>query len=369
MSVLLCRAMRIYDKTSIAFILKAESMAREILLSIGIDVKRNRFLYNGYFYPINIVVFEGKEWGHFDGDYWQIALNRKLIYLAQDSVVRDVLKHELAHYLTRILFGPDVMPHGAEFKETCRRFHFPDEVSKATLDVELANESKEGDLNGQRVVEKIKKLLALAQSSNAHEAELATLKANELLLRHNIEHIESTEAPIYLDRVLIKKRKDAKMVAIHDILRHFVVRTVFSMGRGSCSLEASGPYTNVILARYVAQFLDRELERLWIETKKEQNFKSTLRAKNSFFYGVAKGFDQKMKTSKEGLSSIDQKALMVVENKLKVDTSIIYGRLSTSYSGFTIDEAARSVGISKGQKLTINKGVESTSKKLTLSMN
>jgi predicted SprT family Zn-dependent metalloprotease len=178
--------MFIYDSTSIAFIQKSERFLKEILQETGITVNKSRFLYKGYFYPLHVVVFEGSEWGHFNAPYLQIALNRKLIYLAKDSVVRDILKHELAHYFTYIIYK-DVKPHGAEFREVCRQFGFPEEVAEATMNLEVSNLSKVGDLESERVIEKVKKLFMLAQSSNAHEAELATLKANELLLRHNID--------------------------------------------------------------------------------------------------------------------------------------------------------------------------------------
>ena len=91
--------MFIYDSTSIAFIQKSEKFMKEILAEAGITVRTSRFELNRLLYPINIVVFEGKEWGHFNAPYLQIALNRKLIYLAKDSVVRDVLKHEIASLL------------------------------------------------------------------------------------------------------------------------------------------------------------------------------------------------------------------------------------------------------------------------------
>ena len=177
--------MIVYDSTTLAFIQKTEQMVREILETSGVTVRRSRFLWKNYLYPIHVVVFEGKEWGHFNAPYFQIALNRKLIYSAKDSVVRDILRHELAHYFTLLEYGT-VQPHGKEFHDICARFNFPDNVSAATMNLETENLAKEGDLHSEKILGKVKKLLSLAASANAHEAELATVKANELLLRYNL---------------------------------------------------------------------------------------------------------------------------------------------------------------------------------------
>lgn len=355
--------MIVYDSTTLAFIQKTEEMLREILKDCGLNVRRSRFLWKNYLYPIHVVVFEGQEWGHFNAPYFQIALNRKLIYLAKDSVIRDILRHELAHYLTLLEFG-EVNPHGKEFRSVCEKYGFPENVVAATMDLEKENISKEGDLRSERILEKVKKLLSLAQSENAHEAELATVKANELLLRHNLDYVE-TEETLYLDRLLPRTRKDDKLSAIYEILRHFIVRPVISQGKGTVCLEVTGTRTNVLLARYVAGFLDRELDRQWEEARNELGL-SGLRAKNSFFLGVARGFDEKMKGVVREFSPEDQKALVKVTTQLDDQVKLIYRRLGSARSGRETDHEAREAGKSRGRNLTINHGVEGRAKNLYL---
>jgi hypothetical protein len=357
--------MIIYDSTALAFIRKSEAMLKEILLEMGYSVRKTRFERQGYLYPIQVVVFEGREWGHFNAPFLQIGLNRRLVYSAKDSVLRDILRHELAHYLTYIEFG-EVEPHGPEFRSICERHGFSSEVARATMELGEANEAKEGDLESERVLSKVKKLLQLAQSANCHEAELATVKANELLLRHNLRLLDrSDEEPLYLDRVLIQRRKDAKIVAIYEILRFFVVRPVLSFGRETCALEVSGSLVNVTLARYVAEFLHRELDRLWLEARAQHGLIGT-RAKNSFFTGVARGFAEKMKGVKVALSPEDQRALTVVEKDLDEKVRCVYRRLSSSGSGAVTDGEARELGMRKGRDLTIRQGVETSAKNLYL---
>ncbi len=356
--------MFIYDSTSIAFIHKAEAFMKEILIHAGIDVRKSRFAYQNYLYPINVVVFEGKEIGHFNAPFLQIALNRKLIYLAKDSVVRDILKHEIAHYLTYIQYK-EVKPHGPEFHGVCQRFGFPKEVSDATMNLLESNLAKEGDIQSEKIIERVKKLLSLAQSSNAHEAELATMKANELLLRHNLDYLKDRVEPIYMDRLLMRKRKDTKISAIYAILKHFIVKPVISQGKDSCCLEVSGSLTNVKLAGYIAHFLNQEIDSMWDQAKKENGF-TGLQAKNSFFLGIAEGFNAKMTMSKHNYSDQDTKALLVVEKKLEIDTQSIYRRLSSTRSGHQTDYEASQAGHEKGLNLTIRNAVEGKVKNLYL---
>lgn len=354
--------MIIYDETSFAFIRKSEAMLRSIIADAGLNVARSRFEFGKILYPIHIVVFDGPELAHFNAPFYQIGLNRKLVYSTKESILREILQHEFAHYLTFIEFG-EVQSHGAEFHEVCRRHGFPQAVSEATMNLEAANDLKVGDLDAERVLEKVKKLLQLAQSSNVHEAETATSKANELLLRHNLSLIsQGDDEPLYLDRLLPRKRKDAKLLAIYEILRHFIVRPVLSQGKGICCLEVSGTKTNVDLARYVAGFLDRELDELWLRAKSDFKLQG-LKARNSFYMGVAAGFDTKMKGVKERFSDADRKSLRVIEGALDERVSRIYRRLSSSSSSRGHDGRAHSLGHESGKSLTIRKGVESNSAK------
>jgi len=351
--------MMIYDDTSIAFLQRTRLMLREILNELNIPLRDDRFIYSGRLCPIKMVVFEGKELGNFDHEYLQIGLNRSLMYTTKDSVIRDIIRHELAHYLTLMRYGNSVDSHGPEFRSICQECGFGPEVASATLNIDKANEDKEGDTVSERVLERVKKLLRLTKSSNPHESELATLKANEILLRHNIEMIGESREPIYIDRLLPQSRKTPKMSAIYSILSNFVVMTVINKGLGTCCIEVSGSRTNVMLARYVAEFLDRELDRLWNIASKEQGL-SGVRSRNSFFIGVARGFNEKMKMSRSVMSESDQRALVVVDRDLKERTSGLYQRLRNTSSSAAVDAKASIIGRRAGGNLTIHQGLESS---------
>jgi hypothetical protein len=358
--------MNVYDNTIFAFIGRLEEMMKEILLSMNIMVNKKTFLFYQTYYPINIVVFEGSDLGYFSAPFYEIGINKKLIYQAKDSVIRDVLKHEIAHYITKIVHG-DVMPHGPEFRSICQHYGFDDDIAHAKMNLEDSNLSKQGDLEAERVLEKVKKLLQLAQSSNAHEAEVATMKANALLLRHNLDrfHAQNDDEPFYIDRVLIRKRKESKHTTVAQILKHFLVKPIINTGSGACCIKICGSLTNIKLAIYIADFLDKEIDRLWAQAQMAHGLKG-LRAKNSFILGVAKGFDLKMRLSKNELSAADQRSLIKVEADLNEKTRRALGPLSTTSSSNQPDWRARSLGEDSGMDLTIRQGVESSSKGLYL---
>src|SRR5690606_35010246 len=116
--------------------------------------------------------------------------------------------------------------------------------------------------------------------------------------------------------VLTQKRKDAKMRCIGNILTHFMVTPIYSYCKGGLGLDVAGTRINVEMAAYVAQFLHHELDRLWIENKREFGLQG-LKAKNSFFSGVALGYDQKMQQTKESFSTEESKALVKVTKTIE----------------------------------------------------
>tara|TARA_R110000868_G_scaffold198528_1_gene445065 strand:- start:114 stop:1154 length:1041 start_codon:yes stop_codon:yes gene_type:complete len=338
-------------------------MAREILeKEVGLNLNRSRFEWRGRLYPLHIVVFEDhQKLGSYDSSQWRIGLSLKLLKNAKDAVTRDVLRHEIAHMMTHLEFGDGVKPHGAEFKSVCDKLGFDHSIASASLELESANDSYEGDLAGEKILGRIKKLMALSESPNAHEAELATKKANELLIRHNLARLEvdANDTEVYVLPVMFAAKSNTKMHAVYEILKTFFVAPVFTKRSGKVALDVVGDKTSVQVAEYVAHFLDGELERLWLEAKKEKKL-SGLRAKNSFFAGVARGYVSKLEESHKEYS---KPALIKINQHTKELLARVYGRLSSTSSGSKADHNALNIGNSAGKKLSIRSGVESRSSK------
>jgi Protein of unknown function (DUF2786)/SprT-like family len=370
--------MQLYSQTISAFISRVRIDVREIVNNeMNLKMDKSRIHYKGILYPLNIVVFEdNSRLGYFDSRSYELGLSKKLMYLAHDDVLKNVIRHELAHFMCYLLYGPQIL-HGEEFHLTCKSFGWGADVYGAYANIEIENSKilnslQEENEKSEKLLARLKKLLALASSSNIHERELATLKANQLLLEHNLDlsktKSEKTDEIVYVKRVLSATRKGAKHLAIYEILKTFFVSPVFNHGQGVFYLEVIGDRSSVELADYVAHFLDLELEVLWREIKKENPTLKGISGKNSFFNGVAKGYVEKIQKQKSTLASgMD---LVAIEKNMKNSLKIVYPRIGHSgYSGGTHNSDAHNAGKMKGNNLAIRPGISvpSSSKQLQIS--
>ena len=362
--------MFLYSNTTKAFISRVRENVREIVnLEMNLKMERSRVFYKNVFYPLNIVVFEdNSRLGYFDSRTYELGLSKKLMYEAHDKVLKNVIRHELAHFIAYIIHGPRVM-HGEEFKKICQSYGWDDEVEKAYANISAENEKLEGDLQTERLLGRLKKLLALASSDNPHERELATLKANHLLLEHNLGMTKNKtsldDEIVYAARVLEATRKQSKHIAIYEILKTFFVSPVFNHGRGIFYLEVIGDKTSVELAEYVANFLNHELETLWKIAKKENPHFKNISAKNSFFRGISQGYIERIESQKE--KSATSHDLVVIEKNLARQLHSVYSRIGHSaLSTGSHHQEAGAAGVETGKKLSIKPAINSNASSIKL---
>jgi len=371
--------MFLHSKTISAFISRVRSDVREIVNNeMNLKMDKSRIHYKGILYPLNIVVFEdNSRLGYFDSRSYELGLSKKLMYQAHDDVLKNVIRHELAHFMCYLVYGPQIL-HGEEFHSLCKSYGWGTDVYGAYANIELENSKiinsmQEDNEKSEKLLARLKKLLALASSTNIHERELATLKANQLLLEHNLDLSKTKsdnndDETVYVLRVLMASRKSTKHVAIYEILKTFFVSPVFNHGRGIFYLEVIGDKSSVELAEYVAHFLDTELDVLWRETQKENPNLKGISGKNSFFNGVAKGYVEKIQKQKSTLATgLD---LVAIEKNLQNNLRIVYPRIGhTGYSAGTHNADAHNAGKMKGSNLSIRPAINSgsSSKQLLLS--
>lgn len=336
--------MTIYSKKVFLFIAEIRQAIRSILSKeVGLKVTQNRFYKTTYSYPINVVIYNNKSMlGYFDSNFFELGFHESLMYVSK-SQLYDIIRHELAHYLVFIQQG-QVQSHGSEFKTLCISLGWGQSVFQATCCLE----KEENPIEASGILRKVQKLMALSQSGNPNEAELAMLKAQELLLKHNMDasYIESDEDKVVLKRILQQKKEDGKMRAIARILETFFVSVVYRKASGFVCLEILGDPTNVEIAEYVAGYLTTELDTLWKNTQLKG-----LIAKNSFFHGLAKGYCTKIDALKRGY---DIHALMVIEKKLTEAKSLVYPKLTQSKSSRSHCPGSSALGEAAGKNLTIN---------------
>ena len=353
------KVMQIYSETTFAFIAKAQKYLIQIIQNeTKLSVARTRFHFNNYKYPISIITFTGIEKiGYFDPSNYQIGLNVNLVYSVKEEVLKDILRHEFAHYLTFLNFG-NVIPHGTEFKSICKELGWEKSISKASMDIETENLRFQSDIKTEKMMIKIKNLLDLGQSDNENEAKLATAKANSLMLKYNLDiaGISNDEA-LFVKVIFTSKKRNSKLNTLYSIISHFLVTPVLNYTNDGVKLEIAGSRANINIGSYICDFLDKELDRSWAIAKYKNNLKG-LKQKNSFFMGLAKGFDLQMQASSNSMTKEESKELTIIKADLADKTNRIYGRLKSSHSGASIDKQSMNLGKKIGKSLTIKKALD-----------
>jgi hypothetical protein len=229
-----------------------------------------------------------------------ISIDSTLVFDKPWSVVREVLKHEIAHqFVNEELHIHDQTAHGPAFEEVCRRFG----VDARATGMPARPEGEEG---GSPVLRRITRLLALAESPNVHEAEAAMKAAQRLMLRHNIDATVAAarEGYAFVHLGVPRLRIEAAEHVLAGMLSdHFFVRAVWvpsylpREGRSGRVLELCGTPSNLEVAAYVHGFLLETGERLWREHKRARAIAGD-KERRRFLMGVMAGFSDKLKASR-----------------------------------------------------------------------
>jgi len=352
--------MHIYSKQIIAFASKLKKLIQTILThELDVQVAQNHFYFvdNHSYYPIKVVIYNDRSsLGYFDPEFLELGFHERLMDL-QTDILCNIVRHEIAHYFVYLISG-NVQAHGSKFKSFCNVVGWGKEVSDAAMYIE--EESFNHTAEECAVMRKIQKLMSLSGSSNENEAEQAMLKAQDLLLKHNLEKpslIDANDEKWILKRVLKEKRRTTKMSAICSILSTFFVSVVFNRSQDFVCLQILGAAVNVDIAEYVALFLDDELERLWLNCKKQHKSLQGLVAKNSFFSGIAHGYCAKADAQKNACGPASKQALMCIEGMLMDMTKLVYPTLKNTKGTRKLCPESEAIGHGIGQSLTINPGI------------
>lgn len=221
----------------------------------------------------------------------RIELSRAFVVDGSWGAVVEVLKHEMAHqFVTEVLGEPDDTPHGPAFRAVCERHGI--DASAAGVPAAAA------DADGERVLARVAKLLALAESPNAHEAELAMAEAQRLLLKHNLG---ATARSPYSFRHL---GQPTGRVAEHERILanllndHFFVECIWvpvwraREGKRGSVLEVLGTTVNLSIAEHTHAFVAHTAERLWDQYRREHGVGN--RDRRTYLAGVMTGFREKL---------------------------------------------------------------------------
>jgi len=329
--------------------------------------------------PPTIDISSGKErLGWWDSKTKTLSISSHLIKTQVWDLVLEVLKHEMAHqYVSEFYGNADI--HGKYFKRACDKLG----VHPAFIGGGKAYHTRLAEFKGQlpadakKMLEKVEKLMALGQSSNAAEAQAASRKANYLLNKYNLKRINlgKDDPDIkYLTICHKKKRTESIQKALLSVLGNYyhvnclTSHTYHAQDDTTYkSIVLIGRKEALIVAEYVYHFLLDTAQALWQEFKRKTGAKTS--EKISFDMGFTAGIrdnhklmfhDSDIRVNNDLSLPAKRTAALMVQNheenkkeearlfpKLK---SVRYGRHQTSSGAFR-------EGFKKGKDTHIKKGV------------
>lgn len=296
---------------------------------------------------------------------WQAAsrtLSISLTHASDDPwvEVRLTLLHEMAHQAVSELFGADgARPHGALFQRAAALLGI-DGSPRRDAAPEPAS---------ARVIERVRKLMALGRSSSDHEASAALGKAHEILLRHNLDLVDAAGgggAIVYrhlgppVGRIGLDRKLISGILADHFFVQPlWLCSEVMSTGRAARLLEVSGRPHNVELASYVHDYLLRTLDTLWVEHRTANPAMPRPRARrHDFRAGVLLGFREHLSAQR---AHHDQTGLVWVgDPAVADDLRRRHPHVSTMRGGRYRLGATHDAGRAQGRRLRIRPGVGGT---------
>jgi len=294
--------------------------------------------------------------GYWSGWKKEICINREFALSGNWDSVRRILLHEMAHQLAEQAFGNKTeTPHGPLFRKACY-------LLRADY---RASEEHTPDGKHSAIMERVRKLFALAASSNRNEAESAMRKAHELSSKYNIDILSKNTARSFISvfagtPALRHPREEYNLAGL--IREYYFVWTIWipayviekeRMGR---VLELSGTPDNISIASYVYDFIRRYIENRWIEYNSD-NLLNRYR-KTDFASGIIRGFTGKLKSNGPIRTHAGYSLIKAGDPLLKEYAKYRYPHTVTfSRKGSGCNMDVLQDGIKIGKELVISKGI------------
>ena len=298
--------------------------------------------------------------GRWHGGVRVIELGRTLLFEHGWGVLIEVLKHEMAHqYVDEVLGQPDDAMHGAVFRGVCE---------ERGIDASAAGVPGKGAGSpvDQHLLSRIAKLLALASSSNEHEAQAAMSAAQRLMLKYNIDLAVSGQRPAHGFRHLGEptgRVNEAQRILAGILGDHFFVQTIWVPvwrpfeGRRGSVLEICGSEANLELAEYVHAFLNTTAERLFREYRRSESGRGAKRL--TFIAGVMAGFRSRLE--RERKKSTAQGLVWVGDAELDVFFRRRHPRIRWTRYAVGHGSEAYARGREAGEKIVLHRGLSTNS--------
>lgn len=290
----------------------------------------------------------------------------------EDDVYKQTLEVTMSgNVITKVYFSDK--KRGKQLKKLKLKFYdyfncrvFDDYIrflfTKKELEIEYLKEEDTESKKLENVMQKISKLLALAESDNEHEAISASLFAQKLLAKYNID-LEQVQAKDDEEINIEEVQADVgtgnkwKYQLADVIAKNYRCKDYFS---GSSTIVFHGYKQDVVIARRIYMYLFSVCKRLakkYVKEKKEEGY-NTEGMYNSFCAGFIRGVNKELAKQCTELMIITPKA---VEKEWE-DFSSKFGNKDTSILKNNIDVEAIKEGEIEGKRALNAQYIEDNSK-------
>jgi hypothetical protein len=249
--------------------------------------------------PLFRLGFGGGRLGEWDPENRTITISVRHILEHSWESVLETLRHEMAHqYVHEVLCLRGAPPHGEAFERACQLLRC-DPSSRAAPGRlgDLASSPAERD----RILQRIKELLALAGSPNEHEAASAMRMANKYLLKYNLD-LSALDGPRHYETRCLGKCAPRIQEYEHALARllekHFFVQVLWlytydaRSNRNGRILEILGRPENLEMAEYVHRYVMGLTEPLWQAHRRAHGPDSGTRLQ--YLAGLLRGLEDKL---------------------------------------------------------------------------
>jgi hypothetical protein len=301
--------------------------------------------------------------GIWSGEKKEISISRSLALNHAWKDVREVLVHEMAHqYADQVLHTASESPHGPGFKRACGALRIDPKSSAGFKPL-----SDQTDNHRDRILNRIKKLMSLAESRNRHEAEAAMAKAHELMKTYNIKRLHETTQRDFVSAFIgspaLKHRREEYYLA--NLLLEFyfveglwISAYVLEKGKMGRVLEISGTIENVEMAAYVYDFVQNYIDMQWNRYNRSQGLNRY--RQTDFAVGVIQGFANKLRNREQKKTKAGfETSIVKVEDPLLRDFMAYKYPHTKSFRRTARNRNDKIVqdGYDIGEKLVISRGI------------
>lgn len=302
--------------------------------------------------------------GQWHGELRTLEISRPLVLERPWGEVIEVLKHEVAHQFVDERLAVDESAHGATFRSVCARLGIDASARGAPS-------AAEPDINdpAARIVARVHKLLALAQSPNRNEAETAAATARRLMLKFNVE-VDASDARAAQRRHYGYRHlgRPSGRILEHDRRLASILTTYFFVeglwipvyrpleGKRGSVLEICGLEHNLAMAEHVHAYLSATALRVWDEYRRETG-RSSNRDRQAFLAGVMRGFESKLAAQSEQFA--EQGLVWVPGAELNAYFRRRYPKIQTVRRGGARRNEAYVEGSKAGREIVLSQPVES----------